>query len=150
VPTPRTFIVSALAGVIALVVTVSWGHFLLPKSLPEYQFRTRLSDIATSRSPRVSLASLYPSSEWELACESNGYDGDLYLKKYNRTYPPAAPPNDTVWGLIFIQPDGSYTPVAGSCSRGGAMVRLRGCASRSATFALRVRGGACPEYLSDG
>lgn len=140
-----------MAVVLALVVgLIAWTLLHLPTSLAEYQFRTRLAGIANSGQPRVTLASLFPSSEWELACESHGYDGDLYLKKYNRTYPSAAPPQDGVWGLIFIGPDGSYTPVVGSCNRGGAMVRLGGCAPRTATLVLQVRGSVCPEYAGEG
>lgn len=52
--------------------------------------------------------------DWELMCFSHPYDGPLYLKKYDKTYAPVAAAQDGAWGLLFINPDGSFNAVSGS------------------------------------
>jgi hypothetical protein len=146
--TRRGSIVTALVVVLALMVgMVGWSIFM-PASWAEYHFRSRLSGMAASRQT-ISLDSLFPSPKWELACDSHGYAGPLYLKEYNRTFPPAAPSADGAWGIIFIEPDGSYTPIVGSCGRGGTYVQLKGCVPRQAVLTLQVVRNGCPEYVTD-
>jgi len=56
--------------------------------------------------------------EWETVCNIHSYDGPTYIKKYNRTYPPAGAAQDGAWGLTFINPDGSYESAVGSRKNG--------------------------------
>jgi len=131
----------------AFAVFMLWSFLLLPSSVAEFKFRRALLAKADSRSTQVELGSLMPG-EWELVCNSHGYAGDLHLSKYNRTYPPVAPPQDGVWGLVFIASDGTYTSAVGSCRRGGAQVRVEGCVPRAqATLHLSQSQGVCPVFV---
>lgn len=104
-----------------LSVTGAWGFLGYPTSIDEAIFFRRLSSAASARSSEVKLAELMPG-DWELVCWSHSYDGPLHLSRYNRTYEPAAPADDGMWGLIFIAKDGSYRSAVGSC--GGIGVYL--------------------------
>jgi hypothetical protein len=85
--------------------------------------------------------------DWELVCESHGYDGPLYLKRYNKIFEPVAPPQDGVWGLIFISNDGSYKSAVGSCRVPGVRLYTNGCTERGQAVLLRgTSHGECPEF----
>jgi hypothetical protein len=137
----------ALGLIMAAIGFSLWNFLLLPTSIAELNFRNALDAKVRAHSTLVDLEKLMPGN-WELACESHSYDGELHLSRYNRTYPPVAPPQDGVWGLIFIANDGTYTSAVGSCRHGGALIRLNGCVPRDhATLHLAESHGSCPEFV---
>lgn len=125
----------------------AWGLLGMPSSLAEAIFLFRISAAAGVR--ELDLAELMPG-DWELVCESHGYDGPLRLDRYGRTYPPAAPPQDGVWGLVFIAADGSYESAVGSCRYPGVGIHLgpgRVCVERSGATLRRQAGtGECASF----
>jgi hypothetical protein len=137
-----------VAGVIVAGV-VTWSFLGYPTSLDEAFFLHRLSSNISAGSQELRLSELMPG-DWELVCESHSYDGPLYLKRYEKIYPPSAPPQDGVWGFVFISKDGSYRSTVGSCGSTGAHISLHplGCIERQ--MAVLVRDGkdyrSCPVY----
>jgi len=121
------------------VVIFLWDHFHLPTSVNETIFRHRLTEKASQNAPNIILSELMPGN-WELICDSHGYDGPLYLKQYNKTYPPAAPPQDGVWGLIFVNKDGSYTSAIQPYGKGVVYLSLEphGCLERTKAVLVRI------------
>lgn len=109
-------------GVVIFVVTV-WRFFGYPTSFVEAIFLHKLSSSISAGSSELRLAELMPG-DWELVCESHGYDGPLYLKRYNKTYTPAAPSQEGVWGFVFIAKDGSYRTAVGSCASVGVYLNF--------------------------
>jgi hypothetical protein len=75
---------------------------------------------------------------WEMVCLSSGYDGELHIKRYNKTYPPVGDAQDGAWGLIFIKSDGSYETVTGSSGDGFNF--NFGCMSRETAKLVRKTG----------
>ena len=122
------------AGVVIFVVTV-WRFFGYPTSLDEAIFLHKLSSSVSAGASSLRLAEMMPG-DWELVCESHSYDGPLHLKHYNKTYPPAAPSQDGVWGFIFIAKDGSYRSAVGSCGSVGAHLNFdpRFCIKRHEAY----------------
>lgn len=94
-----------------------WRWMGYPTSFNEAVFLVKLQSAISKKQQTINFADLMPG-DWELVCLSHGYDAPLYLKEYGRTYPQAGAMQDSAWGLIFIEPDGSYTPVSGSCGDG--------------------------------
>jgi hypothetical protein len=139
-----TVIAVSLVG--AMLIAFAWSSLLLPTSLLELRFRSGLSKVALQGGSSVDLNELAPT-EWVLACPSHGYDEPRFVPEFNRTYPPAAPPRDGVWGLIFIGKSGEYSGVVGSCKHGGAMLNLANCVQRQqANLRLVSANGSCPKY----
>lgn len=141
---------------IAMCATLSmlgaWMALGQPNSVQELLFLARLAAARMSSEANLKLSDLMPT-EWETVCESHGYDGPLTLQRYHRTYQPVAPPQDAIWGLIFIKPDGSFTKAVGSCRFPGVQVRIAGgcLASRSANLKQvpdEVGNTACTRYLA--
>ncbi|WP_147375681.1 hypothetical protein [Noviherbaspirillum cavernae] len=130
-----------------LIAAAIWNLYELPTSIDEAIFRYQLSARAVSGSANIKLAELMPGG-WELVCDSHGYDGDLYLARYRKTYPPAAPPQDGVWGLLFVSSDGSAKYAVGTCRLDGVRIDVRGCAARDASVLMlrENRGRDCREY----
>ncbi len=75
---------------------------------------------------------------WEMVCNSSGYDGELHIKKYNRTYPAVGDAQDGAWGLLFISSDGAYETVTGSRSDGFGLDF--GCMNRESAKLVRKAG----------
>jgi len=135
------FLLVALA-----IVGTLWDFSLLPTSLDEGLFRYRLSEKTIHGAQVINLSELM-GGDWEVVCESHGYNGPLYLKKYGRTYPPAAPPQDGIWGLVFIAKDGSPRYVVGSLKHGGANINITsGCIERSNAVLIRSGPSPSPTY----
>lgn len=145
VPISRALRTSVIAIAAVLSVTGAWGFFGYPTSFDEAMFLRRLSSAASARSSEVKLAELMPG-DWELVCWSHSYDGPLYLSRYNRTYEPAAPADDGMWGLIFIAKDGSYHSAVGSCGRIGAYLNFepKVCIERSLSVLSIVKSSSEP------
>jgi hypothetical protein len=124
-----------------------WLHFGAPTTLAEATF---LSKVAARLGQPIELAELMPT-DWEMVCESHGYDGPLYIKKYDKTYSPAAPSQDGVWGLIFIRADGSYTQAVGSCRYPGMQFDLNGCVTAKSIKLTMYNSPkySCPVYKLD-
>lgn len=139
----------SLVAIGALVCTViAWSVLGCPTSIDEAVFLRRVSSSASAGSQELKLAQLMPG-DWELVCESHGYDGPLYLRRYERTYPPAAPSQDGVWGLIFIAKDGSYRSAVGSCGRVGANLTFEPHVCIDRPRAILVLAGnrtSCPTF----
>jgi hypothetical protein len=127
---------------IVLVLLLLWYAAGFPRSYSEYRFHSGLKVFSASTASEIFLKSLMPA-EWETVCESHSYDGDLYLEKYQKTYPAAGAMNDGAWGVIFIKPDGSYESVHSSCAN-GAFIRFNSetCLSRDNAFLRRTSGNA--------
>lgn len=124
-----------LAGcAVAVSAAIAWNYAGAPTSIAEARFLNGFSKVRASE--RIDLAKLMPG-DWELVCESHGYDGPMYLKKYNRTYEPVAAPDDATWGLIFISADGSYVPASGSCRLNHAKFYVNGCSPRESAKLIR-------------
>ena len=135
----------AVVGVLLLVI---WGWKMVgfATSLDEAVFLRRLSAKVSSRSHEIQLSELMPG-DWELVCESHGYDGPLYVKRYNKTFNPVAPAQDSVWGLIFISKNGSFTSAVASCRISAVNLRTSGCTEReNATLIRETEGGECLVY----
>jgi hypothetical protein len=117
-PTSRNYLIPLIATGAVIVGVAVWRFFGYPTSFDEAIFLYKLSSSVSAGSSELRLAEMMPG-DWELVCESHSYDGPLHLKRYNRTYPPAAPSQDGVWGFIFIAKDGSYRSAVGSCGSVG-------------------------------
>jgi hypothetical protein len=129
-----------------LLVIVGWFMLGCPYSLDEAIFLRKLSSRVSSGDVSISLPKLMPG-DWELVCESHGYGGPLYLKRYDKTFEPAAPPQDGVWGLIFIAKDGSYSSAVASRRSSSTYLRLDGCIERAQAILVRDDSqGKYPEF----
>jgi len=115
--TPRGWSFYLLIAFIIFAVAY-WRIFNLPRSFLEYKFHSYLARYLNDKPEELNLVD-FMDSDWELVCESHGYDEELYLKKYNKKFPTAGEMQDGAWGLIFIYKDGSYNLVSNSC-KGGA------------------------------
>lgn len=144
----KRYRVPLITAPLLLAYVVAWHTLGYPTSWGEAMFLGRLSSSAKAGSSELKLAELMPG-EWELVCDSHGYDGPQYLKRYNKTFPPVAPPHDGVWGLIFIAQDGTYRSAVGSCGRNGAHLTLEplGCVERAkATLTRTPSNISCPLF----
>jgi hypothetical protein len=144
----KRFRASLVAASLLLAAGVAWSVLGYPTSFDEALFLGRLSVSVKDGSRELRLAELMPG-DWELVCDSHAYDDSLYLKRYDKTFPPVAPPQDGVWGLIFIARDGSYSSAVGSCGRIGAYVTVEplGCVERSkATLTRTPSNKSCPAF----
>jgi hypothetical protein len=103
--------------IIIFSLVFTWGKFGYPKSFNEAVLLSRLKAISLSNEQLIDL-SKFMSNEWELVCESHGYDEPLFLSKYNKTFPTTGAMHDGAWGLIFINKDGTFDSAASSCSSG--------------------------------
>lgn len=134
---------------VALILLLGWGHFGYPQSLAEARFLSRLKSAASENMQQINFTDLMPG-DWETVCESHGYYGPLYVKKYDKTFPAAGVMQDGAWGLIFIKPDGTYEPTSGSCGQ-GAYINFpeAGCFSRGKSVLVREKtseGGKCLSF----
>jgi hypothetical protein len=130
--------------ILFFVLTGIWLYFGAPTSLAEATF---LSKAAARLGQPIELAELMPT-DWEMVCESHGYDGPLYIQKYNKIFSPAAPSQSGVWGLIFIRADGSFTQAVGSCQYPGMQFDLNGCVTAK-SIKLTMHNSqkySCPVY----
>jgi hypothetical protein len=125
-----------------------WHRLGYPYSLDEARFLHRLSVAKANNAQTLNLAELMPG-DWEMVCESSGYDGPLYLKRYGKTYEPVGRPQDSAWGLIFISADGSFTSASGSCRVPG-LQPLPGCREKPEALLVRSEHGRvdCPEFVA--
>jgi hypothetical protein len=141
----RIFLI--IAGTL-VSATIAWSLLGYPTSIDEALFFRRLSSKVSEGSQELRLSELM-SGDWELVCDSHFYDGPLYLKRYDKTYPPAAPPQKGVWGFIFIAEDGSYRSAVGSCASTGAYLSFEplGCIERSMAVLVREeKARSCPAF----
>lgn len=113
-----------------------WSIFGYATSFDEAIFLRRLSSKVSSGASEIRLPELMPG-DWEVVCESHGYDGPLYLKSYNKTFDPVAPPQDGVWGLIFISNDGSFSSAVASCRTSKVKLNTNGCTERENAILIR-------------
>lgn len=113
---PRSWSFYLMAAFIIFSV-VYWLIFNLPRSFLEYKFHSDIARYLKDRPEEINLVD-FMDSDWELVCESHGYDEELYLKKYNKKFPTAGEMQDGAWGLIFIYKDGGYNLVSSSCKGG--------------------------------
>ena len=136
-------IAAALPGILLL-----WHQLGYPYSFDEARFLYRLSLAKANNAQTLNLAKLMPG-DWEMVCESSGYDGPRYLERYGRTYEPVGHPQDSSWGLIFISADGSFTAASGSC-RAPGLEPLGGCLERKEALLVRSERGRadCPVFVS--
>lgn len=117
-PPSRNYRIRVIATGAVIFFVAIWRYFGSPTSFDEAVFLFKLSSSVSAGPSGLRLAEMMPG-DWELVCESHSCDGPLYLKRYDKTYTPAAPSQDGVWGLIFIAKDGSYRSVVGSCGSVG-------------------------------
>ncbi len=131
-----------------LGILLVWHRLGYPYSFDEAHFLYRLSLAKANNAQTLNLAELMPG-DWEMVCESSGYDGPRYLERYGRTYEPVGHPQDSSWGLIFISADGSFTAASGSC-RAPGLEPLGGCLERKEALLVRSERGRadCPVFVS--
>lgn len=126
---------------------LGWHVLGYPYSLDEARFLHKASSQIAAGAKELDLAELMPGN-WELVCESHGYDGPKYLERYNKVFEPASRRQDEAWGLIFISADGSYRSAAGSCSVRGLRFGSRGCLERTkAIFVRELENGGCKSFM---
>lgn len=137
-----------LGAVTFLGILLVWHRLGHPYSFDEAHFLYRLSLAKANNAQTLNLAELMPG-DWEMVCESSGYDGPLHLERYGRTYEPVGHPQDSSWGLIFISADGSFTAASGSC-RAPGLEPLGGCLERREALLVRSERGRadCPVFVS--
>lgn len=141
----RNSILLALAG-LPIALFLGWRLLGYPYSLDEANFLHRASAQISSGANALNLAELMPG-DWELVCESHGYEGPMYLERYDKTFEPVSRFQDAAWGLIFISADGSYRTAAGSCSPGGVRFSTNGCIERAeATFVREPEKDGCTNF----
>jgi hypothetical protein len=138
---------SVLPLLAAAAVAVAWSLLGFPSSLAEVQFARALKSERVRGAPDLKLPELM-RGDWELVCGSNGYGGEFYVKRYNRTYPAVGALHDGSWGLVFIAKDGSYVSAAGNCTSPGVYLSVEGCLERAkATLAAsKVVSQTCPQF----
>jgi hypothetical protein len=129
-----------------LLAIWGWSLFGYATSFDEAVFLRRLSGEVSAGSLEIKLPELMPG-DWEIVCESHGYDGPIYLKRYNKTFDPVAPPQDAVWGLIFIAKDGSFSSAVASCRTSTVMLNTNGCTERENAILIREpKQEKCPVF----
>ncbi|MDZ4073194.1 MAG: hypothetical protein U1E04_00420 [Hylemonella sp.] len=129
-----------------LLAGISIGIFWFITSLDEMRFLRRLRAATSAGAADISLPELM-HGDWELVCESHGYDGPLYLARYNKTFDPVAPSQDGVWGLIFIAKDSSYRSAVASCQDIGVRLSTNGCTERDKAILRReTNSSGCIAY----
>ena len=136
-------------GSLAIVgLALAWHRLGYPDSFDEARFLHRLSVAKADDARTLDLAALMPG-DWEMVCESHGYDGPRYIERYGRSYEPVGAAQDSAWGLIFIAADGSVTGAAGSCRVPG-LLPLGGCLERAQAVLVRAEGGRtdCPAFVA--
>ncbi len=111
---------------ISLILMTVWFFSGAPTSISEAIFYVRLNYLASSNAEEINLGKIMYGN-WEMVCQSDGYDGPVHIEKYDRWYQPTGYPQDGYWGLIFISPDGSYTSATGN----DVSLALDGCVERS-------------------
>ena len=126
------------ATALALLFFV-WSRLHYPYSYAEALFLSSLISASSKNVEKIDLAELMPQ-DWEMACESHGYDEPLHLTKYQKTFPTAGAMQDGSWGLIFIRTDGSFNLVSSSC-RTGVYLRFSGnrCLTREKAILIKDR-----------
>ena len=127
--------------------TLAWSLLGFPSSFAEVQFARALKSEKVRGAQDLKLPELM-RGDWELVCGSNGYGGEFYVKRYNRTYPAVGALHDGSWGLVFIAKDGSYVSAAGNCASPGVYLSVEGCVERSkATLAAsKAVSETCPQF----
>ena len=143
----KTWLILLLSAVLLAAAAIAWSVFGFPSSLSEARFRQALESQKLRGARELKLPELM-SGDWELVCGSNGYGGDFYLERYNRTYPAVGALHDGSWGLVFIAHDGSYVAAAGNCASPGIYLSVEGCLERArATLAANKRvSQTCPQF----
>ena len=124
---------------VVIILLLAWRHFGYPQSLAEARFLSKLKSAASENVHQINFTELMPS-DWETVCESHGYYGTLYVKKYDKTFPAAGAMQDGAWGLIFIKTDGTYESISSSCGQ-GAYINFpdAGCFPRKESILIREK-----------
>jgi len=146
----RKFRIAALvAALLAALLGCAWlarAWFSLGQTRFIAQLERGFSSTGT-----VPLSKLHPG-DWQLVCESNGYDEPLHLAQFNKTYPNAGAMQDGAWGLLFIGADGQYEAIAGSCANGFHVTfPQRRCLPRAEaylTYAEAKPGERCKQLIA--
>ena len=107
------FLILALLVLIFFVWKIS-GY---PFSYHEMIFLRNLKIVSYSEVKKIDLGKIMPS-DWDVVCESHGYDEPLYLKRYQKAFPTAGGLQNGSWGLIFVQVDGSFELISSNCNSG--------------------------------
>lgn len=100
-----------------LSLLLIWKKMHYPSSYYEGVFFSNLEAALSFDPSQIDLSKLM-TTDWEMACESHGYDESLYIEKYQKTFPTAGAMQDASWGIIFIKTDGTFYLISSSCSFG--------------------------------
>jgi hypothetical protein len=124
-----------------------WAIGLIPASIDEALFRYRLRMFAHSNTVQTMISDL-ATFDWELVCSNHPYDEPLFLEKYGRWYEPPVEGSKAVWGLAFIQQDGSPKYITGNCRDRGARIHFKHaqCFNREVASLKFIGSGTCAEY----
>ena len=109
------FIVLVIASIFLAILL--WHKLQYPTTVREAVFQWNLNSFLQSDAEQTTASALMPG-DWELVCESNGYDAPLHLPKYEKTFPPVGAMRDGSWGIIFIENTASFRSASGSCKLG--------------------------------
>lgn len=136
---------------IAMLIFI-WGKFHYPYSYTEAVFLSNLKLASSGNVEKINLSEILPR-EWEMACESHGYDEPLYIEKYKKTFPTAGGMQDGAWGLIFIKTDGSFYSVSSTCRSGAYIYFSRArCLPREKAVLIKekeiLKGRNCQTFTS--
>lgn len=132
--------------IISISLTI-WAWLNYPKSYNEAIFINKLSSFASSGRNYINISDITPF-EWEIVCESNGYDEALYLEEFKKTYPIAGSPNDNSWGLLFIKKNGDYVSISSNCAAGVYLsFSKKVCIKKSEAILSRVESNKCNNYF---
>lgn len=131
-----------LIGLAVLIAGIGlvwfWNAAGRPTSRNEAVFLHRLNAEARHRPATIDLRALMPG-DWQLVCDAHCYSGDLYLSRFDRSYPPVSACHDGAWGLLFIDARGDFVSAAGGAD---ASISLDGCRPRQQAVLQRVDGRA--------
>lgn len=132
-----------------VLVIIGVGYwFAFHASASQKLFYNKLDSLIQSNAAEINLSDIM-EGDWEMACRSDGYDQNIHIAKYNRTYKPVGAMDENAWGVIFISADGTYKSVTGWCSKGGVSLNLRGCMDRAKSILYKrepQQGDNCPSY----
>lgn len=136
-------VLSILFIAFIIFILLVWRAFHYPHSYREGVFLSNLMALSVDKTQDVYLGDLMPTN-WELACESHGYDEPLYIENYRKFFPVVGAIQDGSWGIVFINKDGSFDSVSGACGY-GMYLKFRGnrCLKKSeAPLSVSIGGEA--------
>jgi len=138
--------------IVVFLLLFTWSKLHYPYSYNEAVFLSNFLSSVSNNVEKLNFGELMPA-EWEVVCESNGYDEPLYLEKYKKEFPSVGGMQDGAWGLIFIKTDGSFYSVSSTCRSGAYIYFSRArCLPREKAVLIKekeiLKGKNCETFTS--